>query len=246
MARRGETGPDKLGKRQAPVAGATAAARALGGLSRLRGRRIFHPHGVGFSGRLVPFGDFAVCASVFAREAGAVVRLSRALGLPEWAPDPCGLGLRIPDAYGQGRHQDILMVSSATAALARHAPLPARGFSDRPYSTLLPYELKGQLIVIGARESTRGGRGPKLAELREHELDLEFNLGVATLRGGWKPVARLSLQGQLPHATTERLDLDPTNTGGDLRLAGWINRLRGPSYRGSQAGRAAARAKSHG
>ncbi|HWM54853.1 MAG TPA: hypothetical protein VNO20_05650 [Solirubrobacterales bacterium] len=228
----------------APVAG--AAARALEGLSRLRGKRVFHPYGVGFNARLEPCGEPAFDAPMLNQETETIVRLSRALGLPEWAPDPCGLGLRIPDAYGQGRHQDILMVSSATAVLARHAPLPARGFSDRPYSTLLPYELKGQLIVIGARESTRSGRGPKLAELREHELDLEFDLGVATLRGGWKPVARLSLQGRLPRATTERLDLDPTNTGGGLRLAGWINRLRGPSYRGSQAGRAAARAKSHG
>jgi hypothetical protein len=36
--------------------------------------------------------------------------LSRALGLPEWLPDPCGLAIRAPDAYGPGRHQDLLML----------------------------------------------------------------------------------------------------------------------------------------
>lgn len=138
------------------------------------------------------------------------------------------------------------MVSSAAAVLARHAPLPARGFSDRPYSTLLPYELAGRLVVIGARESTTSGRGPKLAELGEHERGLEFDLCIAGLRGEWRPVARLSLRERLPDATTERLELDPTNTGGGLRLAGWINRLRGPTYRGSQAGRAAAQSGDRG
>jgi hypothetical protein len=201
---------------------------------------------VGFSGRITPVGEPALGVPALEREAEAIVRLSRSLGLPEWAPDPCGLGFRIPDAYGRGRHQDILLVSSASASFARHVPMPARGFADRPYSTLLPYELRGQLIVIGARASKTSGRGPKLAELREHEPSLEFDLGVAGIRGGWRPVARISLRRRLDPATTEKLDLDPTNTGGGLKLAGWINRLRGPSYRGSQEGRAAASAGSRG
>ena len=232
MARRGETGSDKL----SGVVGA-GAARILEALSRLRRKRIFHPHGVGFEGVLTPLGERGVGATALDRESAAIVRLSRSFGLPEWAPDPCGIGLRIPNAYGEGRHQDILMVSSARGSVLRHAVLPSRGFSDRPYSTLLPYELQGRLIVIGAR-AAGPGPGPRLADLRAREqTELEFVLEVASLRDDWRPLATLSLQHRLPPGETERLCLDPTNTGGGLRLAGFLNRVRGPSYRGSQSGR---------
>jgi hypothetical protein len=207
----------------------------------LRGKRVFHPHGVGFSGLLTPAGELSLGAAAFESEREAIARLSRSLGLPEWAPDPWGLGLRIPDAYGQGRHQDILMVSSARAAIGRHAPLPTRDLGARPLCTLLPYELNGRLILIGARLAGGRGRVAKLGELRQREpAELDFEIEVAGIRGDWQPVARLSLKRRLPAEAVERLDLDPTNTGGGLRLAGWLNRLRGPSYRRSQEGRAAA------
>jgi hypothetical protein len=235
VARRGQTRPDQL---NGGAVGA-AAARVLEELSKLRGKRIFHPRGVGFQGQLTPLAESGVRATPLQREAAAIVRLSRSFGLPEWAPDPCGLGLRIPDAYGGGRHQDILMVSSGRGTVARHALLPSRGFTDRPYSTLLPYELEGRLILFGAR-STTPGTGPRLAELRERDhADLDFVLETAEPGEDWRPLATLSLQRQLPSTETELLDLDPTNTGGGLRLAGLLNRLRGPSYRGSQAGRGA-------
>jgi hypothetical protein len=214
-----------------------AAAWVLGGLSRLRGKRIFHPHGVAFEALLTPLGE-GTGAAALDREAAAIVRLSRSFGLPEWAPDPCGIGLRIPDAYGPGHHQDILMVSSGRVALARHALLPSRGFGDRPYSTLLPYELNGSLILIGARAAAPTGPGPLLADLRERDQgELEFTLETAGLDEEWRPAARLSLRRRLPAEESERLDLDPTNSGGGLRLAGFLNRVRGPSYRGSQSGR---------
>ena len=219
---------------------AAAAARVLEALSRIRRKRIFHPYGVGFAGRLTPRAERLVGAPALATEAAVVVRLSRALGLPEWLPDPCGLGLRIPDAYGRGRHQDFLMVSSATAPLGRHAILPARAFLDRPYSTVLPYRFRERLIVVGASARRPNGPGPALAELRDREFaDLDFDLAIASLGGRWQPVARLSLGPRLAASETERLGLDPTNTGGGLELAGFLNELRGPSYRRSQAGREA-------
>jgi hypothetical protein len=227
---------------QPPVARATAAvaARSLEALSRIRRKRIFHPYGVGFAGRLMPRAERLVGAPALATESEVVVRLSRALGLPEWLPDPCGLGLRIPDAYGRGRHQDLLMVSSATAPLVRHAILPARGFLDRPYSTVLPYRFRQRLILIGVQALKAERPGPKLAQLRDRELaGLEFDLAIASLGGEWHSAARLSLGPRLASEETERLDLDPTNTGGGLELAGFLNDLRGPSYRRSQAGREA-------
>jgi hypothetical protein len=214
-------------------------------LSRLRRKRVFHPFGVGFSARLTPIGEAEGEPQVpaFARVSQPLVRLSRSFGLPEWLPDPCGLAFRIPDAHGPGRHQDLLLVSSAAAPGGRHSLLPSRGFCDRHYSTVLPYRLYGQTVMLGAR-ALAPAPGPKLGELRAREVGgLEFELLLADLEGPWRPTARLSLDQRLPPEQTERLDLDPTNTGGGLELAGLLNRLRGPSYRASQEGRAEAYAQ---
>lgn len=234
---------------------AGALASAFERLSRARGKRIFHPFGVGFAATLEPVGGAGRSAGGEASTGGggpslaflrepveAKVRLSRALGLPEWLPDPCGLAVRVPDAYGAGRHQDLLLVSSALVPVGRNLPLPSRHFLDRPYSSLLPYRLEGELLLLGARCSGATGKRPKLADLRQREGgELVFELMVASLTGEWRPVARLALGQRLPPEQTERLGFDPTNTGGGLELAGLVNRLRGPSYRGSQQGRASSR-----
>jgi hypothetical protein len=212
-------------------------------LSRARGKRGFHPFGAGFSARLSPVSEEAAGAGALGEEREVLVRLSRALGLPEWLPDPCGLAIRAPDAYGPGRHQDLLMVSSARPPGGRHALLPSRGFGDLPYSTVLPYRLRGETVLFGARARTRRP-GPKLADLRERDVGgLEFALEVAGLSGGWRPLATLTLGERLPPAQTERLGFKPTNTGGGLELVGLLNRLRGPAYGASQEGRAAAYAE---
>ena len=196
---------------------------------------------MGFEGRLTPLErEGGLGAPVLEAASRPLVRLSRSFGLPEALPDPCGLAFRIPDAHGPGRHQDLLLVSSAAAVGGRHALMPSRGFCDRPYSTVLPYRLRGEAVMLGAR-ALGPAPGPKLATLRERETgDLEFELLLAPLTGGWLPIARLLLGARLPPAQTERLDLDPTNTGGGLELAGLLNRLRGPTYRASQDGRMAA------
>lgn len=212
------------------------------GLSRLRRKRIFHPFGVGFAATYRP-AVAGIGAPVLEGESEPLVRLSRSVGLPEQLPDPCGLALRFADAYGPGEHQDLLLVSSGTAPGARHALLPSRGFGDRPYSSVLPYWLRGETAMLGARPLF-AAPGPKLADLREREHGgLEFEILVAGLKGEWQPVGRLALGARLPAEQTERLDLDPTNTGGGLELAGLLNRLRGPTYRGSQEGRAGAYAR---
>jgi len=234
---------------------AEAPERAIGAitssvfraLSTARGKRIFHPHGVGFTGLLVPTGDMG--AEILRGPArGVIVRLSRSLGLPESMPDPCGLALRVPNAYGPGLHQDLLMVSSGSGRILRHLLLPAQGFLDRPYSTLLPYRLKQHLVLIGARGTTEpGGPGPRLAVLRGREdARLQFDLTVATLGGAWRQAARLDVGERLDDERVEGLDLNPKNCGGGLELAGPINRFRVPAYRGSQRGRGLARERPFG
>jgi hypothetical protein len=208
-------------------------------LSRLRRKRVFHPFGVGFAAEYRPLAG-AVGALALDTESEPLVRLSRSIGLPERLPDPCGFAFRFPDAFGPGEHQDVLLVSSGAAPLARHALLPSRGFCDRPYSSVLPYRLRGETVMLGAR-ALAPAPGPLLADLRERERGgLELEILLASVRGEWRPVGRMALGRRLPPEQTERLGLDPTNTGGGLELAGLLNDLRGPSYRGSQEGRAAA------
>lgn len=205
-------------------------------LSRLRRKRAFHPFGAGFRGRLTPVAGGGG-ASAFATASEPQVRLSRSFGLPERLPDPCGLALRVPDAYGPGRHQDLLLVSSGKARGTRHTLLPSRGFCDRPYSSVLPYRLHGETVMLGAR-ALAPAPGPRLAELRRRrDGGLAFEILLAHGEGEWAPIAILTLGERLPPEQTERLDLDPTNTGGGLELLGLLNRLRGPAYRASQEGR---------
>jgi hypothetical protein len=211
-------------------------ARAFGALSHLRGRRCFHPHGVGFAATLVPRRGTATGAELFdsGRERPGRVRLSRSLGLPEMLPDPCGLALRIDDAYGPGLHQDLLLVSSGSAPIARHLLLPSWGFGESWYSTLLPYNCAARRIVVGARPAVAQHR-LTLAELTRRDVaGLGFELAIATASSPWTAVAELRLERRVPD---EGICFDPGNTGGGLELAGALNRLRLPAYRGSQRGR---------
>ena len=217
-------------------------AALFGTLSRLRGKRIFHPFGVGFEGTLLPVAGAPTGARIFdaGEPARAIVRLSRSAGIPEALGDPCGLAFRMPGVYGPGRDQDLLLVSSAAPPVARHLILPARGFASRFYSTLLPYRLGGELVLIGAVPAGPGP-GPTLAELRETDrAGMRFRIVLAGLGGTWREVAELELGTRLPDGESENLRLDPMNSAGGLEPAGYLNRLRRPAYRASQDGRGAA------
>ncbi len=216
-------------------------ARLFGALSRLRGRRCFHPEGVGFAATLTPRPGASTGAELFdsGRERSGRVRLSRSLGLPESLPDPCGLAIRLDDAYGAARHQDFLLVSSGQAPLARHVLMPAWGFGESWYSSLLPYRCGVGHVVIGARAAVAQHR-LTLAELRQRDVaGLRFEIAIASAKSPWRAVADLRLERRLPSAEVEGLCFDPGNTGGGLELAGALNRLRLPAYRGSQRGRGA-------
>jgi hypothetical protein len=218
------------------VEGVTAAL--FGGLARLRGRRIFHPKGAGFDAQLINVGERSTGAELFDRSEPqrAIVRLSRSAGLPEALPDPCGLAIRVPDAYGARNDQDFLLVSSAAPPVARHLLLPSRGFADRPYSSLLPYRIGGQTTLVGAlAQASRPG--PKLADLDGVDDPPSFRINLATPRGEWVPVADLVLGERRPEVATERLRFNPAHSGGGLEPVGFLNDLRPAAYRGSQAAR---------
>ena len=211
--------------------------------SRARGRRFLHPGGASYRGVLAaedgPPGE-RVFAPGFTRP--AVVRFSRALGFPSPLPDFLGLALRLPDAYGEGAHQDLLFASSGTAAVLKVIPRPAAGFFGPSFSSLLPYRVDGRLVLLGsfAETPSEASSIDPLAALVETaaRAPLRFALAVARPWGEWSRVAVVSLDERLDDRESAELRFNPWNTGGGLEPAGWPNRIRDPAYRGSQAGRA--------
>jgi hypothetical protein len=202
-----------------PVARATGVTfRAL---SALRGARIFHPRGTGYDATLeITSGWAGVPAFAPGSTHRAIVRLSRAAGLPEPLPDALGIGLRLPDVYGSGRHQDFLLATSAGGPLLQHLLLPGVA-AGQPYSSLLLYKIADDLRLVGALPD-----GNK-----------RFRLAVAPLRGGWRPIGELELGRALPGEYTEQLAFNPWNTGEGIRPVGPLMGLRRAAYRGSQRGR---------
>lgn len=228
----------------APVAAATGALfRAL---STVRGARIFHPRGVGYEAtvaveRPVP-GHRGVPLLEQPGEHRAVVRFSRAAGLPEPLPDVLGLSLRIRDLHGRGRHQDLLLVSSADAPLLHHLLLPAPGgFLAQSYSSVLPYRIGGKVRIVGALplSAPRAGRPGAIHELVATAATgkLAFRLGLAPLWGRLDPVATLRVGERLPPDVVEGLAFNPWNCGGGIEPTGPFNGLRRSAYAGSQRGR---------
>jgi hypothetical protein len=206
--------------------GATGIAGEAAGLSigavlailaAIRRGKAFHPDGVVHDGRLAIGGaPHAPSAELLSRpgEHRALVRFSRAVGLPRPIPDLLGLSLRLPDVYGPGRHQDFLLVTSADLPVLHHIFLPSRDLQQRPFTSALPYRAGGDLLLVGALprvDSTRPAGVDELDRLDAAAASgrLAFDLTVAPMSGRW-------------------------NCGGGLRPAGWLNQARDRAYRLSQ------------
>lgn len=212
----------------APLAGVSAAVFA--GLSAGRRKRIFHPRGPAFEGT-VTFHEGNPLP--FAGAERALVRMSRAAGLPQALPDLFGLAMKLPDVG-----QDLLLVTAGEDPVTRHLLVPTTGFFRRPYSTVLPFELRDELIVIGARPD------PLLVPLSRQDVDdlgplvatgrLRFDLTWG--RAGTGEVETFaSLVVDRPHDGD--VVFNPFNSHPSLRPAGGLNRLRKESYERSQRAR---------
>lgn len=224
-----------------PVASATAGL--FQALSAARGKRAFHPHGLVFESTFVPYvQEHPTGVELLdGGERRCLVRCSRALGLPEPAPDILGFSVRFPDAYGPGRHQDLLMVTSWDAPLAHHALVTSTGFFERPYSTLLAYRLPEGVRLFGVVPIGGGSPlGPRLDEIAEaaSEGSAAFELAKCPLMGRFSGVGTIRLGAQLPPSEGELLRFNPWNSGGGLRPTGPLMGLRDAAYRGSQRGAA--------
>ena len=207
------------------------------GFAKLQHGRAFHPRGRTFEADMRPT-EFGETLGVLPTAHGvvALVRLSKAVGLPARIPDIYGLAFRLPDAYGPGRHQDVLLSTSGERAGLRQVLMPATGIDRRRYSSLLPYRHRDRLILLGARYAGV----PRVSPLRMVDLDntamdqLTFEVAVAVPRGPWRTVAWLTLERRVSATMSERLRFHPWNTSRDLRPVGPMSRVRAPAYEASQ------------
>ncbi|MCI3949098.1 MAG: hypothetical protein K0R11_1032 [Acidimicrobiales bacterium] len=211
-----------------PVAeGAGAVAAALfGALSAVRRRRVFHPRGTAYDATLLVHGGGRGAALLDepARRP-CVVRLSRGIGLREPLPDILGVALRVPDAYGPGAHQDLLMTTAGEGPVLRSVLGLARSPDRGHYSSVLPYRIGDDHAYVGARPVAPGPSGPR------------FSLEVAPPLGDWQEVALLELGRPWDDAASDALRFNPFFTGGGIEPAGALQTLRRRAYAGSQAAR---------
>jgi hypothetical protein len=229
-------------RRRAVDAAGYAIGLPLAGLAALRGGKAVHPHGAVHEAELVvPALDGPLATTQLFGTPGrrtALVRFSRSLGLPRPLPDLLGMSLRVSDAYGAGRHQDFLLVTSVDAPVLHHVFVPAGDVQQRPYSSSLRYGTGGDTFLVGAlprSDSPRPDGGDELERLAAAAATgaLAFDLAVAPVSGRFRPVAELRVGARLP-PEADALRFNPWNTGGGLEPVGLLNRLRDYAYPLSQ------------
>jgi hypothetical protein len=205
----------------------------------LRGKRLLHPAGATFAATftVTPRTTLGVPFLDEPGEYRAVARLSKATSTPSGWPDVLGLAWRVLDAGGPGAPLDLALSSAGHAVVTRHLLVPGRDFAAATYTSLLPYRLGRENRYLGAfPDPARSAVLPDMDSVRVAVAahPLELSVRVARRTGPWLRIATLRLE----QPSDEDLSINPvTNVLPGLAPAGWLNRLRGPVYRGSQAGR---------
>ena len=179
-----------------------------------------HPEGVIVKGTLERRGSAAPSGSAWVDEPGedeVVVRVSRAIGLPDAVPDIHGLAVRVPTPAGVG---DLLFASTGWSLLGRFVLTFGGGPESRPMTTLLPY---------------RTPEGPALLGLRAIAGQV-YEMSWCRPRGGWHAFAELRLTDD--EAPNQATSFDPVrNQLPGLTQYAWVRRLREPSYRTARKSR---------
>lgn len=202
---------------------------------KLRGARAFHPRGRAFAAEVVL--DRATAPPGFPRgRYRGIVRFSRGAGLPDAVPDILGIGVRIVDAGGPHVHQDLLMASTGWSVVGRRLLRPSRSFTSGVLSTILPYDVGGRRVLIGARVA--GDRPLALADVdvlaaARRPVELLWS----TPGGLWRVLGEVRPDVPLDDEAGRRLDLDPFRTVPGVEPVGLLNALRRPAYGASRAGR---------
>ena len=205
--------------------GSSAAGSALSATVRTMAAlrpaaKPLHPEGIVLTATLERRGSAVPTGSAWVDEPGrdeVVVRLSRAIGLPEVVPDIHGLAVRVPTPAGEG---DLLFASTGWGLLGRFVLTFGGGPESRPMTTLLPYRTSAGPALLGVRAT-----GPQV-----------YEMSWCRPRGEWHPFAELRLSDD--RATDQAISFDPVrNQLPGLTQYPWVRRLREPSYRSARRSR---------
>lgn len=188
----------------------------FGAAAVVRRTKPLHPRGAVVRARIERTGAAAAWGVPWLDQPGVdegLVRMSRAIGLPESWPDVLGLAARFDDATG--RH-DMLLATTGMAPAARHLLVPRTRPMSASYSSLFPYVTPRGNALIAAEPTSQAGT---------------FRLLVASLFDHWHPFGTLQLCGD-PASSEDRLvHFDPVgNSLPGLPLAPALAALREPAY----------------
>ena len=212
-------------------------------VSALRRAKAVHPYGLVFEATLAIDGAAdappAPLLSVPA-EHRAIVRFSRSAGFPRPLPDVVGAAIRLPDAYGSGRHQDFLLTTSVDRPIMHHFLVPARDAQQLSYSSLAPYRIGDELLLVGLEPRADAPR-PDGADLEARLVRaaatgaLTFDFSIAPMLGRFRRIGELRIGRKLPD-DLNGVRFNVWNTGDGLRPATVVNAVRRKAYVESQKG----------
>lgn len=164
----------------------------------------------------------------------AMFRFSRGVGLPDAVPDFLGLAVRVVDAGGPGRHQDLLLDTGSSLPVLRRLPLPRRDLLGVTYSSLLPFEVARRRLLIGAQPV--GAVSCRTLQALPAALPVRLRLLLARLPGGWQPLADLVATDVLPTPAGRQIRFSPQNCVSELAPVGRLNQWRRGAYSASHVG----------
>ena len=205
--------------------GSSAAGSALSATIRTMAAlrpaaKPLHPKGVIVTGTLERRGSAVSSGSEWLDKSGrdeVVVRISRAIGLPDAVPDIHGLAVRVPTPAGVG---DLLFASTGWGLLGRFVLTFGGGPESRPMTTLLPCRTAGGPVLLGLRA------------IAPHVYEMSW----CRPRGEWHAFAELRLTDD--EAPNQAMSFDPVrNQLPGLTQYAWVRRLREPSYRTARKSR---------
>ncbi|MBB2935622.1 hypothetical protein FHX82_002676 [Amycolatopsis bartoniae] len=204
---------------------------AFDALARARGARAFHPQGILLDGTLTPLrpGAFPLVPTE------VQARLSKGAGVPQGFRDVLGLAVRVPLETGPWD-----LTFSTIGPFGRVLPFPSAGWCDRPFSSLAPYRVDGQLRWLLAQAAA--GQPDVDASLRAARRLVRgggFELVVAEAKavGVPEPIARLRLHTVCDDADRPAFDPMLNHPPGVTLSPGWLAKARELAYSGSRSGR---------
>jgi hypothetical protein len=204
----------------------------------VRRARLFHPNGVlaeGVLERVAPPDEGLPMHSC-----DVIGRVSKGVGLPGALADVAGLAWRIPPPQDLRScvPWDVLLAS--TIANSRILLAPTMSWSRTTFSSLMPLRFRGSIWWVRARLVTKIDEPGLSLDTIRNQIDsgaIDFDIDQASGRGGFRPLARLTLRHIDP--SSDDIGFDPVlHSDEDVRLVpNWLADFRRAAYQRSREGR---------